>query len=453
MIAGTLSEAARVLGGLLHGSSRAFRGVSTDTRSLAADELFFALRGPRFDGHDMLAAAATAGAAGAVVEHAGAAALARIEVADTRRGLAVLARDWRARFAIPVIGITGSAGKTTVKEMLGAIMLERGPALITAGNLNNDIGVPQTLFRLGPDHAAAVIEMGASQPGDIAVLVDIARPTIGVVTLAAASHLEGLGDVETVARTKGDMLAGLGEDGVAVYNADDAFAPLWAGLAGSRRCIRFGRSAEVRARNVVDGEDETTFTLCCPAGEIGVRLAYRGRHNVDNALAASAAALAADASLEEIARGLARARPLRGRLRMLRARRGTRVIDDCYNANPASLGAALEVLATADTARWLVLGDMGELGDGAVEHHRAAGRAARAAGVSHLFALGPLSRSAVDEFGPGGAHFEERAALIDAVGAALDRADGTVTILVKGSRMMALEAVVESLTAEEPQPC
>jgi UDP-N-acetylmuramoyl-tripeptide--D-alanyl-D-alanine ligase len=332
VIAMSLSQAADALEGHRHGDDDRFFGVSTDSRTVAAGELFFALRGPHFDGHDMLFEVAQAGAAAAVVEHTVTQPPCQITVRNTRAGLGRLASIWRRQFNVPMIGVTGSAGKTTVKEMLGAIMRERGPTLVTHGNLNNDIGVPLTLFGLGSEHQAAVIEMGASRRGDIAVLSAIARPTIGLITLCAPAHLEGFGDVDTVARTKGEIVAGLDRDGVAVINNEDAFAPLWRELADSRRIISFGDGGEVSARSVVTADAQTRFRLCYAAGEIDVALACKGRHNVLNAMAAAAAALAADATLEQISHGLAAFRPLTGRLMPRAGIGGARLYDDSYGA-------------------------------------------------------------------------------------------------------------------------
>ena len=419
MIAMSLSQAADALEGHRHGDDDRFCGVSTDSRTVAAGELFFALRGPHFDGHDMLVEVAQAGAAAAVVEHTVTQPPCRITVRNTRAGLGRLASMWRRQFNIPMIGVTGSAGKTTVKEMLGAIMRERGPTLVTHGNLNNDIGVPLTLFGLGAEHKAAVIEMGASRRGDIAALSAIARPTIGLITLCAPAHLEGFGDVDTVARTKGEIVAGLDRDGVAVINNEDAFAPLWRELAGSRRIISFGDGGEVSARSVVSGGAETRFRLCCAAGEIDVALACKGRHNVLNAMAAAAAALAADATLEQISRGLAVVRPLTGRLMPRAGIGGARLYDDSYNANPASLSAALAVLGCEDGAKWLVFGDMGELGAQARVLHERAGKVAAEAGVERLFTIGGLAQYAHAEFGRGATHYDNQSDLIEALKADL----------------------------------
>ncbi len=450
MIALSLAEAAGLLEARLDGANRDFRGVSTDTRTLVAGELFFALSGPHFDAHEKLAEAAAAGAAGAVVARPVSSPLARIVVDETRAALGLLARGWRQRFKLPLFGVTGSAGKTTVKEMLGAIVRRNGPALVTAGNLNNDIGVPLTLFKLAAEHRAAVIEMGASRAGDIATLAAIAQPGVGVITLCAPSHLEGFGDLETVARTKGELLTGLAADGTAVLNNEDDFLPLWRELAAHRRIMTFGRDGDVHASDIVPDGACTGFRLHSPAGVVSVRLPARGRHNVNNALAAAAAALAAGIALEQIAAGLAETAAVAGRLVARSGPYDAAFIDDTYNANPASLAAALEVLASAADPRWLVFGDMGELGEQAEALHRDAADAARRAGVERVFAIGELARVMQRSFGSGAQHFDDPQALIEALGAALADARPAPTVLFKGSRFMALDRIVAALVE---RPC
>jgi len=453
MISLGLGDAARILGGTLHGADARFAGVGTDTRTLRPGELFFALSGPRFDAHEKLDDAVSAGAAGAVVRERRVAALAQIVVSDPRRELGTLAREWRLRFPIPVIGVTGSAGKTTAKEMIGTILATRRRTLVTHGNLNNDIGVPLTLFRLAPEHEAAVIEMGANRAGDIALLGDIARPDVGLVTLCAPAHLEGFGDVDTVARTKGEIYTCLPDDGVAIINQADTYAGLWREMAAPRRVLSFGAGGDVCARDVVTGAGPTRFRLCTPAGARAVTISHRGRHNVDNALAAAAAALAVGVDLDDIVAGLAAAAPVAGRLVVHEIGARLTLIDDSYNANPAALAAAIAVLAEYAGAKWLVLGDMGELGAAAERYHAEAGAAARAAGVERLFGLGALAGHAVRAFGPAGAHFDDIASLIDALHEAVAAASTGVTLLVKGSRSMGLERVVADLTSAEGASC
>ena len=447
MIAMQLSEAANALEGELTGSDGTFIGVSTDTRSLVDSQLFFALRGPRFDAHDKLDKAAATGAVGAVVERACQVPMSLIHVSDSRRALGCLARNWRTRFQIPVLAVTGSSGKTTVKEMLASILRVRGKTLATQGNLNNDIGLPLTLFGLSGEHDFAVIEMGANQLGDIAWLSEIARPTVGVITLVAPAHLEGFGDLETVARAKGEILSGLPADGVAVINHRDQFAPMWFEMAADRRVITFGQGGMIHGDAIFDDGQRCSFRLHTDIGDVDATIAYRGRHNVDNALAAAAVARAIDSDLESIRIGLERASPVPGRLQLRRGIGGVRLIDDSYNANPVSLQAALDVLAEEAGEKWLVLGDMAELGDESESYHREAGRAALRAGVDKLFAIGEWTQFAVHEFDKPAKHVRDRDALVDVLTQAVRQAAApNITILVKGSRVMALDELADALT-------
>ncbi len=440
--------AARV-GGSLQGADAGFAAVSTDTRKLTPGDLFVALSGPNFDGHEFVRRAACLGAAGALVARPIDLALPQVRVADTLTALQAYAAARRRDFDLPVIAVTGSNGKTTVKQMLAAILRASGPVLATEGNLNNHIGVPLTLTRLRNEHRSAVIEMGANHAGEIEQLAALAAPTVGVVTLAAPAHLEGFGSVEGVARAKGELFAALPPTGTAVINADDAFAPLWRGLAAGCRRVEFGLAAgtdvSARADSIrLDELGRAEFELVTPAGSRQVRLSLPGRHQVMNALAAAAAAGAAGAGPDAIVAGLAAAQAAPGRLAWQRREDGVAVLDDSYNANPASLCAALELLSTHPGERWLVLGDMAELGTGAEAAHAAAGRLAKASGVSRVFALGPLSAATVAAFGAGARHFDEATELLHALRAALEA--GVVPgILVKGSRSMRMERVTTAL--------
>ena len=444
MMALQLSQAAEVLDGELQGPDVRFEGVSTDSRSLEPGNLFVALVGERFDGHEYLAQAAGRGAAAAAVCREVPAELPLVRVADTRRALGRLAAFWRRRFEIPLVAVTGSNGKTTVKEMTAAILGAGREVLATRGNLNNDIGVPLTLFRLDERHRAAVIEMGANHPGEIAWLTTIAAPTVAVITNAGPAHLEGFGSLEGVAECKGEIYSGLRPGGTAVVNADDAFADLWRSLAAPRDVLTFGldRPADLSADWRPAGGG-SRLSLRTPWGYAELELPLPGRHNVMNALAASAAALAAGASLDEVVQGLSGMRAVSGRLQFLAGIAGARIIDDTYNANPASLGAALEVLAATPGEHWLVLGDMGELGPGAAELHAEAGRQAAASGVSRLFALGELAGEAARAFGGHARAYRDREALLGDLREAMH---GDLVILVKGSRRMRMEQVVEALT-------
>jgi len=446
MIASNLAEIATLLEAELHGDPVAFEGVGIDTRRPLNGSLYVALRGERFDGNDFVTQAFAAGAVGAVVDrvtdH-----LPHIRVADSRLALGRIAAWWRSRFEGPVIGITGSNGKTTVKELIARILNVGAPALATAGNLNNDIGVPLTLFRLQPEHRAAVCEMGANHPGEIAYLAAIARPDVGLVTNAGAAHLEGFGSIEGVARAKGEMFAGLAADGTAVVNADDRFAALWRQLSGDRRIISFGidSPADVSARDIAAGSAGVGFVLSTPAGDVAVQLPLPGRHNVMNALAAAAACLAAGTGLDDVRAGLESASSISGRLRVAPALNGAMLIDDCYNANPGSLRAGIEYLTGLGGEPWLVFGDMGELGADREAMHRAAGELARQSGVVRLFAVGELARLAVQSFGRNGEWFDTTDALTARLRAEIR--DG-VNVLVKASRAMGLESVVQAIEAD-----
>jgi UDP-N-acetylmuramoyl-tripeptide--D-alanyl-D-alanine ligase len=452
----TLGFLARACDGRLLGQDTGFGAVSIDSRTLEPGDLFVAVKGERFDGHDFASAAIERGAVALLVSQQLPVAVPQVVVADTLEALARGARAWRRQFTLPLVGVGGSNGKTTTKEMLAAILARRGPTLATRGNLNNHIGVPLTLFRLAPAHRAAVIEMGANHAGEIAALVGIVSPTVGLVTNAGAEHLEGFGSLEGVARAEGEMFAGLDDAATAVMNADDDFAPLWRELAGSRRIVSFGidRAADFRALSlssrIEGGAWVSGFDLATPAGAVSVRIALPGRHSVLNASAAAAAAWACGASLEQIVDGLAAVQPVRGRLQLKPAHGGAWLIDDSYNANPSSAVAGLEVLGGLEGERWLVLGEMAELGEHAIPGHVQVGREARAKGVSRLFAVGPSTLHAVEAFGDGGAWFPDSRALAAGVRQGLRPG---VTVLVKGSRMNRLETVVESLVEAPPAAC
>jgi UDP-N-acetylmuramoyl-tripeptide--D-alanyl-D-alanine ligase len=451
MIHGSLTGLARALSATLLGPDPGFRGVSTDTRTLSRGELFVALRGPSFDGHDFVAAAAEAGAAAAVVDHAVPVNLPQLLAADTLQALGAIAADWRGRFDIPVLAVTGSYGKTTVKEMMAAIAAQRGDILATRGNYNNEIGLPLTLFRLDESHRAAVLELGANHGGEIARMVAICRPSVGLVTAAGPVHLEGFGSLEGVARGKGEMFSGLPADGTAVINCDDAFASLWRELVGTRRIVGFGMSAEAdfRAEDIRQSLDADgpllEFRLVTPEGSGETQLHLPGRHNVMNALAAAATTWAGGWSLQEIIAGLAEVQGVRGRMSLRKAPGGALLIDDTYNANPAALQAAIEYATALPGETWLVLGDMRELGAESTAMHAAAGEFARARGVQRLYALGSEACAAAEAFGDGRC-FDDLEALAQALAGDLPAG---INLLVKGSRSMRLEQLVERLAAGE----
>ena len=456
MIGFQLSELARELPAELMGADAQIQGVSSDSRRLAPGQLFVALKGPRFDGHDYLDAAAARGAAGALVSDRPSDALPCLRVADTRRALGRVAALWRARARAKVVAVTGSNGKTTVKELLAAILRRHGPTLATEGNLNNDIGLPLTLCRL-QDHDYAVVEMGANHPGEIHYLSTLAQPQVAILNNAGRAHLEGFGSVAGVARAKAEILDGLAAGGTFIYNADDPHAPLWRRLAGERTAIGFGSSENAQVRSPAhalglhwdEGGFHSEFPVITPQGSFQVRLALTGEHNRLNALAAIAAAQALGVPQETILAGLAEVKPVAGRLCPRMAPGGVRLVDDSYNANPDSVCSALEVLCQAPGRRLLALGDLGELGEQSARLHAEIGERARARGVDLLFTCGRSSAATSRAFGSGGRHFPEHASLIEALRAELRPGD---TLLVKGSRAARMEKVVEALM-EEVSPC
>jgi UDP-N-acetylmuramoyl-tripeptide--D-alanyl-D-alanine ligase len=445
----TLSDAAGAVGGQLVGGDHAYGEVASDSRTLKPGALFVALRGPNFDGREFVAAAAARGAIGAIVEAAVSCALPQIVVPNALRALQQLGQAWRAEFTVGLVAVAGSNGKTTAKEMTAAILSRMGPCMATRGNLNNHIGVPLTLMRLEASHRSAVVEMGANRIGDVAELVRLARPTVGLITNAGAEHLEGFGNLDGVAQGEGEMVSCLEPTATAIINADDAYAGYWRGVAAAGRILTFGvhANADFMARNSVlaieHGEFATRFTLECPLGQRPVTLKSGGAHNIGNALAAAAAASAAGASLEEIVLGLADFRAVAGRLQLKSGAQGSWIIDDSYNANPSSVRAGLEVLRSLPGATWLVLGDMAELGEYAEDSHAHVGTYARDCGITRLFAVGPQSSRAVETFGSGAEWFADADSLTRRLQAELEPG---VTVLIKGSRINRLERVVQALT-------
>jgi len=440
----SLQEAARGTGGVARGDVP-FSGVTTDSRAVNAGDLFVALVGERFDGHAYVAEAVRRGAAAAMVSRPvdGQPPIAQLIVADTRIGLGRLAAHWRGRFALPLVALTGSNGKTTVKEMIASILAAhagtREAVLATQGNLNNDIGMPLTLLKLREHHRFAVIEMGMNHLGEIDYLTRIARPAVAVVNNAQRAHVGLLGSLEAVAHAKGEIYSGLTEAGTAVVNADDAHAPYWKSLNAGRRLVTFGLSqgADVTAARANGGHRFTT-----PEGGFALTLQVSGEHNLRNALAACAAAHALGVPVTAMQAGLAAFAGVPGRLQRRVAPGGAVVIDDTYNANPESMKAAISVLAAEPGRRLFVMGDMGELGAQAGEMHAEVGDFARKAGIDALMALGEASRQAVQAFGRGATHFEDLEPLIRAASREAERG---ATVLVKGSRFMRMERVCEAL--------
>ncbi len=446
MMSGTLRQAAETIRGQLHGADAAFTGVSTDTRSLQAGQLFIALQGPNFDGTRFLEEAMERNAAGAIipraVEEAG---IPTIVVDDTLRALGQLAANWRKKMPATVVGITGSNGKTTLKELLAACLSLGDKTLSTYGNLNNEIGVPLMLSRIGQEHRYAVIEMGANHPGEIAYLASLAAPHVVAITNAAAAHLEGFGSVEGVARAKGEILAGDEAPESVILNADDDYFEYWMSCIGDAEVLTFGMSADanVRASAVTTNATGSDFTLHFPGGQTEIRLALQGRHNVLNACAASAIAITLGISIKQIRQGLESLRPIHSRLEPVRSVSGALLYDDSYNANPVSVQAAAEFLASQAGNSWLVLGDMAELGGDAELLHAHTGWVIREAGIKNLRATGPMSRLAVESFGQGGRWFETMTELVADLRESVGEGD---VVLVKGSRSTTMERVVNALS-------
>ena len=424
--------------------------VQTDTRNLKPGDLFVALKGEHFDAHDFLVQAKACGAVAALAQHGlQAAGLSGLEVADTRLALGQLAAGWRSQFNLPLIAVTGSNGKTTVTQMIASILRawKADEAFATEGNFNNEIGVPLTLLRLRAAHQAGVIELGMNHPGEIAVLADWVRPTVALVNNAQREHLEFMNTVEAVARENGSVLSSLDASGTAVFPADDTYTAVWRELAGPRKVLTFALSgsADVTA-NAHWTVDHWQVSAQTPCGPLEFVLSVAGRHNVSNALAAAACALAAGVPLACIAAGLSAFEPVKGRSRALAvefAGRQLTLIDDTYNANPDSMQAAIDVLAELPGPRLLVMGDMGEVGSEGPQFHAEAGRHARARRIEKLFTLGEQSQGASLAFGEG-RHFGDVAALAAAVEAELPH---VASILVKGSRFMKMERLVQVVIA------
>ena len=445
-----LSELVVPLSAELNGEDVAFAAVSTDSRAITPGQLFVALSGPRFDGHDYLADVAARGAVAALVERPVAeVALPQLMVADTRIALGQLGALNRAAFSGPLAAITGSSGKTSVKEMLASILRAAHgdeAVLATRGNLNNDLGAPLTLLELAPQHQAAVIELGASRVGEIAYTVSLAKPDVSLITNAGTAHVGEFGGPQKIVEAKGEILDGLGAQGSAVLNRDDPAWPVWQQRAAGRRVLSFSLAdpqADFHATAIGrDARGCVNFTLVGPQGAMPVQLNLLGQHNVANALAAAAAAYALDVTSQAVVAGLQALQPVAGRGVAQLLDTGVRLIDDSYNANPASIQAATDVLAGFAGRTLLVLGDMGELGDWAEQSHAEVGRYA-AGKVDALLAVGPLMKHAVEAFGAGGRHFADQQSLIEA----LRTEQGNTTILIKGSRSAAMDKIVAALGA------
>ena len=443
----TLTEVAEALTGNLLGADALFDGVGTDSRKAVAGQLFVALTGPRFDGHAYLADVAAQGAAAALVERAVPEVhLPQLVVADTRLALGRLGAFNRDLFQGRLAAVTGSSGKTTVKELLAAILRQQGATLATQGNLNNDLGAPLTLLQLAAEHAYGVIELGASHVGDIAYTVSLTRPDVVIITNAGQAHVGEFGGVDRIVEAKGEIIEGVGEGGTVVLNRDDAAFETWQRRAAGRKVVAFGLDAraDVRASAVtLDAQGRPSFLLHTAQGEAPVTLRLLGAHNVGNALAAAAASLSLGLELATVARGLATAAPVQGRTLTRTSQRGAQVIDDSYNANPASVKAGIDLLAALPGRRVVVLGDIAELGEWTEEGHRDVGEHARGK-VDAFYSVGPAMAHAARAYGAEARHFTDREQLIEAL-ADEDRA-GT-TLLIKGSRSAAMDKVVAALCA------
>ena len=440
MIHMSLSHAAHILGCEPLQSDIAFTGITSDSRKVRPGMLFAALPGENFDGHDYIQQAMELGAVAALVCRKVDTGLSVLKVEDVLVAMGVLAGYWRGQCRARVVGITGSNGKTTVKEMVASVLRQVGSVLATKGNYNNELGLPLTLFQLNKSDDFAILEMGASNPGDIAYLAGIARPQIGLVTNIGPAHLQGFINVEGVARAKGELYAALPQDGTAIINAAEPWVDLWLNTNKAGSVSYFNGDDENHIQTRQEGEQLVVHT---PVGEFPLRLPLPGLHNLTNALSATAICLALDVSLNDIKSGLEAVKPVPGRLSLVNARSGWTVIDDTYNANPASLYAALQVLSSQQGEPWLVLGDMKELGVDSRKMHAELGDAARSFGVKRLFALGEASTATVEAFGDMAVHFNSRDRLIHTL---RDQLKPGVACLVKGSRSMGMEHVVSAIS-------
>ena len=441
----SLAKMSAVLSGKLINQDVEFSTVSTDSRNIKPGQLFIALVGPNFDGHQFIKEITQKGAAAAIVSKPIKTDLPLLQVADTNKALGQLAAWHRQQMQLPIIALTGSCGKTTVKEMTRCILAECGTTLANEGTLNNDIGVPLTLLKLQPEHRYAVIELGANNPGEIAYLTQMTKPQVAFINNIAPAHLAGFGSIEGVARAKAEIFTGLKENGIALVNVDDHYANWIKEKLNGKKIITFGieHAADFQAQTLkADAEERFSFILKTPQGEINIQLPVLGKHNVLNALAAAAATSAVGASLNAIKAGLEKMRAVSGRLVVRQGQAGARIFDDTYNANPFSVRTALQVLANYKGERIFVFGDMGELGEQAEQMHQEIGEFAKQLGINRLYAWGKLSKATVKAFGEGAYHFDDKSQLSDAVKNILKP---DVTVLVKGSRSAKMEQVVAAL--------
>lgn len=429
-------------------------GISTDSRTIKENDVFVAIVGEQFDGHQFIQQAEAKGAAAIIASKKIQTKLPLLMVKDSIEALGIIAREYRKQFSIPIAAVTGSCGKTTVKEMISSILSAHGKSLASRGNLNTEIGLPMTLMELDSSIETAVIEMGARKPGDIRYLMGIAAPTVTMITNAGVAHMGIFGSEKGIVEAKGEIYACLDPKGTAVLNVDEPNVNYWKSLIKTQEMLTFGFSEDASVTAFCSKETEafSVFTLKTPKGSIEIRLTAPGRHNISNAMGASATALAMGISLDSIKRGLEAFLPVTGRLQIKMGQQGVRIIDDTYNANPVSVKAALAVLAAYPGQKTVVLGDMFELGDDAPRFHREIGQEIKRLGISSFYGVGALTEHAVQAFGEKGKHFENKASLIQELKPALNR---NQTILIKGSRGMKMEEVVQALmeTRQENHPC
>jgi len=452
----TLSLLAQALGGELLGEDVMFSNVSTDTRSLKSGDLYLALVGENFDGNNFIIEAAHAGASAAVASRQIEAQLPVLRVGDSHAALGKIANMNRRRSTAKVIALTGSQGKTTVKEMIASILNNSADCLATEANLNNTIGVPLTLLKIEEQHQHVVIEMGANAAGEIAFSVAATEPDIALITCASPAHIEGFGSLQGIVVAKGEIIDGLKSDGTMVLNADDTYVEDWSARAAGKRAVRFScenaaGDAQYFASRVVQQDDGTSsFDLHTPKGEQALSIRFLGKHNVLNAVAASAVAMEAGASLTDVAEGLANLNPVSGRLSRLSGMNGCHLIDDSYNASPGSFTAAIDVLSKLAGQRVLVMGDMGELGEDTDSAHRNIGEYAAGAGIDALWAIGEKSKLAVDTYAGKGRHFQSKEELIEAL---VGITNSGLTVLIKGSHPAKMNEVVTALKIDGETQC
>lgn len=440
-----LSDAAKILNGELRGEDAIFYGASTDTRSIQAGQLFFAWKGDKHDAHNFLDSIEAQGAIGAIVErYTPSVNISQIIVKDSQKALGILAKEWKKQWKGTAIALTGSNGKTTLKEMIASILREKGQTLATEGNYNNHVGCPLTVLKLTDQHEYAVLEMGANHFEEIRYLTKIVQPNVAIVNNAGPCHLEGFGNIEGVAKAKGEIFEGLAKDGIAVINADDDYAKYWLDINSEHKIMTFGirNDADVMAKNI----QKQSFELVIHGESIHVNLSLVGVHNILNACAAAAATYSVGATLAEIQQGLENLHCVKGRLEKIQLSPNHILINDAYNGNPASLKAGIDALEGIADHTWLVLGDMRELGDLAVSMHEDCGRYAKFKGFDQLLALGELSQKSAEAFGEGGRHFANHDDIIAVLQKNLQVIQNeSVAILVKGSNSMKMFIVAEAM--------